>query len=181
MTTKAPPAPGVDLAFLDAFGEQYLAAWNSHDQSRLLACLADDVVYDDAAWPTQMRGHADVRAFLDAVWRAMPDLTFEVLEGPYVTLGEPKAAFHWRGTGTFTGPLDPPGFAPTGRRAEFEGVDFHEYRDGKIARLRIDFDMLDVSRQLGLMPPQGSGAERAMARLQRGAMRVRQEVKSRRR
>ena len=42
-------------------------------------------------------------------------MRFELLEGPY-TLGENKAAFRWRGTGTLTGPLDPPGFAPTGKR-----------------------------------------------------------------
>ena len=167
MTTHTAPTPGVDLEWLAGFGDQYLAAWNSHDADRLLACLADDIVYDDAAWPTQMRGHDDVRTFVTSVWRAMPDLTFEVVAGPYLLPGAAKAAFHWRGTGTFTGPLEPPGFAPTGRSIDIEGVDFHEYADGRISRLRIDCDMLEMSRQLGLMPPAGSSAERAMATMQR--------------
>ena len=72
------------------------------------------------------------------------------------------AAFWWRGRATNTGPIDPPGLPPTGKRVEFEGADFHEYRDGKVARLRIVFDMADLSRQMGLMPGRGSMAEKAL-------------------
>jgi len=172
-TTTAAPQAGVDLEWLGSYAKDYLAAWNSHEPDRLLALMTDDIVYDDAAWPTQMRGHADVRAFLTSAWRALPDLTFDLVEGPYVVPGKPKAAFHWRGTATFTGPLEPPGFAPTGRRADFEGVDFHEYRDGLLARLRIDFDLMDFARQVGLLPARGSRAERAMAATQRLGARLR--------
>jgi len=167
MTTDATLQPGVDLAWLDAYLKDYLAAWNSHEPDRLLALMAEDIVYDDTAWPKQMRGHADVREFLEATWRAVPDMTFEIVEGPYVMPGKPKAAFHWRGTATFTGPLEPPGFAPTGKRADFQGVDFHEYRDGKLAHLRIDFDLMDFARQVGLLPARGSRGEKTMARMQR--------------
>jgi hypothetical protein len=49
--------------------------------------------------------------------------------------------------------LDPPGMPGTGKTLEWEGADFHdEYRDGKVARLRIVFDMSDTWRQLGLLP-----------------------------
>ena len=71
-------------------------------------------------------------------------------DGPYIAPGQPKAAFHWTGRGTHSGPIDPPGFAQTGKQVEFEGADFHEYRDGRVCRLRIVFDMMDVTRQLGL-------------------------------
>ena len=47
--------------------------------------------------------------------------------------------------------LDPPGLAPTGKRMEFDGADFHEYRDGKVARLRIVFDMAAGMRQLEIV------------------------------
>ena len=173
MATTATTQADVDLEWLGSYAKDYLAAWNSHDPDRLLGLMTDDIVYDDSAWPTQMRGHADVRAFLTSAWVALPDLTFELVEGPYVVPGKPKAAFHWRGTATFTGPLEPPGFRPTGRRAEFEGVDFHEYRDGLLARLRIDFDLMDFARQVGLLPARGSRGERAMAATQRLSMRLR--------
>ena len=48
---------------------------------------------------------------------------------------------------------------------EFEGVDTHEYRDGKVARLRIVFDLADVMRQLGVLPPAGSRPEKVMAKV----------------
>jgi hypothetical protein len=53
-----------------------------------------------------MRGHAAVREFLDAVGKAFPDLTFEMIEGPYViprsaALGGPLAR------AMYTGRLDP--------------------------------------------------------------------------
>jgi steroid delta-isomerase-like uncharacterized protein len=173
MATHTSSTAGLDLEWLGTFVDDYAAAWNSHEPDRLLGLMAPDIVYDDSAWPTQMHGHEDVRAFLTSVWRAFPDLRFELVQGPYVMPSEPKTAFHWRGTATFTGPLDPPGYAPTGRRAQFEGVDFHEYRDGKIVRLRIDFDVMDLARQLGLLPAQGSRTERAIAGLQRLGTRIR--------
>jgi steroid delta-isomerase-like uncharacterized protein len=150
------------------FDAQYVAAWNSHDPDRLLALMTDDIVYDDDLWPDTMRGHADVREFLEVIWRAVPDLQFELLQGPYYVEGGKQTAMgRWRGWGTMTGPLDPPGFGPTGRRFEFFGADFHEYRDMKISRLHIIFDRMKIAQQLGLLPAAGSRGERAAARLQR--------------
>ena len=63
-------------------------AWNSHDPERLLALMTDDIVYEDSAWPTTMHGHADVRRFLDSVWTAMPDLRFEMVDGPFIRPGD---------------------------------------------------------------------------------------------
>ena len=124
-----------------------------------------------------MRGHADVREFLEAIWRAMPDMTFEPLSGPYVIPGEPRVAVHWRGWATLTGPLEPPGFEPTGRRWELDGGDFYEFRDGRMCKLRTAYDVLSVSRQLGLLPAAGGRAERALAMAQRFASRVQQAIR----
>jgi steroid delta-isomerase-like uncharacterized protein len=164
MTEQDERTEGVEAAWVSTFVEEWLAAWNSHEPEQLLALMTDDIVYDDSSWPTTMRGHADVRAFLDYVWTAAPDLRFELRDGPYVHSGEPKAAFWWDGYGTHTGPLEPPGFAPTGRAIRLDGADFHEYRDGKVARLRIVFDMAGVMRQLGALPPAGGREERLIAK-----------------
>ena len=67
MVITAAPQAGVDLEWLGSYAKDYLAAWNTHDADRLLGLMTDDIVYDDTAWPTQMRGHADVRAFLPIV------------------------------------------------------------------------------------------------------------------
>jgi steroid delta-isomerase-like uncharacterized protein len=176
--TAVSEAPSIE--WIGEFLERWREAWNSHDVDRLLALMTEDIEYRDDSWHKTMYGHADVREFLDATWRAIPDMTFEVLAGPYVIPGEARAAFHWRGWGTHTGPLDPPGFAPTGRRWELDGVDFHEYRDGRVAKLRVAFDMMSISRQLGLMPASGSRGERALATAQRSAARVQQAIRERR-
>jgi steroid delta-isomerase-like uncharacterized protein len=176
-TVSAPPT---SIEWIREFTQRWLEAWNSHEVDRLLALMTGDIEYRDDSWHKTMRGHADVREFLDATWRATPDMTFELLAGPYVIPGEPRAAFHWRGWGTHTGLLDPPGFAPTGRGWELDGVDFHEYRYERVCKLRIAFDMMTASRQLGLMPDAGSNAERALVIAQRSASRVQQAIRGRR-
>jgi hypothetical protein len=75
--------------------------------------------------------------------------------------------------GTNTGPIDPPGFAPTGRSVDIEGVDHWWFRDGLVARYRADYDSLGMLRQLGLMAPAGSALERLMVKLQRLGARLR--------
>jgi steroid delta-isomerase-like uncharacterized protein len=175
--TGATQARALDGAWLEEFLGRWEEAWNSHQPERLLELMTEDIAYDDSAWPTTMRGHSDVREFLEFAWTATPDLRFEMVDGPYVIAGEPKASFHWKGTGTNTGPLDPPGFAPTGKRVEFEGADFHEYRDGRVCRLRIVFDMMDVARQLGTVPKPGSPVEKAGAAAQRLGMKLQQRLR----
>ena len=162
----------LDLDWLRDFVGRWEEGWNSHDPERLLGLMTEDIVYEDSAWPTTMRGHDDVRPFLESIWTAMPDLRFEFADGPFVKPGEQAAAFYWRGTGRFTGPLDPPGFAPTGKPLEFYGADFQEYRDGRVSQLRIVFDNMDVARKLGLLPAAGSRADRAGASAQRVAMKL---------
>lgn len=167
---QAPAGEDTSIEPLRDFVLRWLEAWNSHRADNVLEFLTEDVEVRDDSWPRPMHGHQDVREFLDALWRAIPDMRFELLDGPYVTPGEPRASFHWRGSGTFTGRMDPPGFAPTGRRWEVDGADFQEYRDDRISKLRVVFDLMSVSRQLGVMPASGSRGERAMASAQRGVM-----------
>jgi steroid delta-isomerase-like uncharacterized protein len=161
------------------FETRLLDAWNSHETDRVLAMMTDDIEYRNDAWPKTMRGHADVREFLDSTWTAFPDLTFELVEGPYVIPGKPGCAVHWRGSGTHTGRLDPPGFAATGGRWEGDGILVDTYRDGQVCRLRTCFDMLDASRQLGLMPKSGSRAERVMAAAQRAIVALLEAIRRR--
>ena len=174
------PGTAISIEWIGDFARRWLAAWNSHQVDNLLELMTDDIEYRDDAWPRTMHGHAEVREFLEAAWRGMPDMTFELLSGPYVIPGQPRAAFHWRGWGTHTGVLDPPGFAPTGRRWEVDGADFHEYRDGRVSKLRIAFDMMSVSRQLGLMPAAGSRAEHVLVLAQRSAVQAQQAIHKRR-
>jgi limonene-1,2-epoxide hydrolase len=90
-----------------------------------------------------LRGREEVKDFFREVFAAMPDAETRVLR---VVAGETSAAVEWRMTGTFTG-------------AQFQGVD----PTGKPIDVRgLDFDQMEFARQLGMMPPMDSGAERAM-------------------
>ncbi|ANS31120.1 hypothetical protein WSS_A35808 [Rhodococcus opacus M213] len=161
------PAQKLDPAWVDEFAERWGNAWNAHDPAQVLELLTDDIVYDDSAWPKTMRGKADVREFLDHGWRAFPDLTFELIAGPHIAGDGPRAAYWWKATATHQGPIDPPGIPATGKHIDFDGVDIHEYRDGKIAKLRIIVNMNDIATQLGILPEPGSTAEKIMVGMQK--------------
>lgn len=157
-------ASGPDLA---AFCARYLTAWKDHDPVAMADLLTDDIVWEDPALPEPARGIPAVQEFMRAGWVGFPDLCFDESDAPHRTAEGDQVAWRWRMRGTMTGVLDPPGFAPTGRSIEVEGVDLWTMRDGRIARYRAFYDMNDVARQLAIVPAPGSGGEKAMVALQR--------------
>ncbi len=90
---------------------------------------------------------------------AFPDFGFEILD--LVAEGD-RAAVRWRLTGTFAGTNPYMGIEPNGARVAIEGVDYVWVRDGKIQRIEAYTDGTTVARQLGMLPPQDSSAERRM-------------------
>ena len=162
-------ASSLDLA---QFSARYVAAWNSHDAAAIGDLVTADVVYEDPALPEPARGPAALQAFMRRAWAAFPDLRFDEGDDPHLTVDGDRVAWAWRMRGTNTGPIDPPGFAPTGRAIEIEGVDLWTMRDGRIARLRVLYDFNALAVQLGLAPARGSRMEKAAVALQRLRARV---------
>ena len=119
--TGATQREELDREWLDDFIQRWEAAWNSHEPERLLELMTGDVVYDDSAWPSPMRGHADVREFLEFTWRAFPDLRFDMSDGPYIAPGQPKAAFYWTGAARTAGRSTRPGSRRPGSRSSSRG------------------------------------------------------------
>ena len=159
-------------ADLGAFCARYLAAWNDHAAAAMADLVTDDVVWEDPALPGPARGIPAVQAFMREAWVGFPDLRFDESDQPHRTAGGDQVAWRWRMRGTNTGPIDPPGFAPTGRTIDIEGVDLWEMRDGRIARYRAFYDFNALAVQLGLAPAPGSRMEKGMAALQRLGARV---------
>ena len=157
---------------LDAFCARYLASWNDHDAAAMAALVTEDVVWEDPALPAPAHGPAAVQDFMRAAWAAFPDLRFDETDTPHRTAGGDQVAWRWRMRGTNTGPIDPPGFAATGRTIEIEGVDLWTMRDGRIARYRAFYDFNALAVQLGLAPAPGSRIEQALAAMQRAGARV---------
>jgi steroid delta-isomerase-like uncharacterized protein len=123
-----------------------------------------------------LRGPEEVRGFFRELFAAMPDLETTVTR---VVAGEREAAVEWRITGHFTGqPFQ--GVEATGRRIDMRGVDVLEVEDAKNVANTAYYDGMSFARQIGLMPPQDSGAERAMKNVFNAATRVRRAVAERR-
>lgn len=173
LTEDYSAATPVDEAVVDSLVRRVVPAFNAHDAEVFVSVMTEDIVFEHSAAPETMHGHDEVRAFYtDNIWKAFPDATIELLDGPFFHLHAPRISFNWLATGTHTGPLDPPGIAPTGKRVQFDVREIATVRDGLISRIRLVTDMADVMRQLGLLPAPGSRAERAMAVMQRLRMRL---------
>jgi len=155
------------MAWLREFGERYLAAWNSLDPDAVSSCATEDVVWIDPALDEPAIGREAVADFVRASAVSFPDLEFSDPGEPAIADGGLAAYVPWRMTGTNTGPIDPPGFAPTGRSIAITGFDVWQFHHGLIWRYQAIYDFSEVVRQLGLMPPRGGFAERAMVGAQR--------------
>jgi len=164
-------APTLDRAFAEDFGHRWLAAWNAHDGEAVAALCTEDVEFFDPAIRT-VRGRPAVADWVRACVRAFPDLRFEEPEPVYLAADRPKVIAPWRMIGTNDGPIDPPGFAPTGRAVVLDGVDHWTFRDGLVAVYRADYDSHGLIVQLGLAPAPGSRGERALVLLQRAGARM---------
>lgn len=77
-------------------------------------------------------------------------------------------AARWHFTGTMTGPIDPPGYAPTGRKVSVSGVCLFEFQDGLVAHHTIVYDSMGILQQVGIMPAVDSAQAKLIAGLQRG-------------
>ena len=147
--------------------EAWQSAFNDHDADALAALVTEDVYFDDSAFYGGLAdGREELRSFMEAGFKALPDAQLDEAE-VFVSLDRRRSAVSWRLTGTHLGEIQPPGFAPTGRRIEAIGSEVFEYRDGQIARATVRWDMADIARQIGALPPLGSRGERTGARLQR--------------
>jgi steroid delta-isomerase-like uncharacterized protein len=145
--------------FLECWG----AAWNNHDLDQFDALVTEDIVCEDPAmFGETAHGRGEFRAFIDAFFRAFPDVRLESTGTLYPALEGTGLALRWRMTGTFTGELafwgkrygsKPPTWAPTGRSIDIDGIDLYEFRDGLISRQKLIYDLYDFSQQIGVLPP----------------------------
>ena len=122
-----------------------------------------------------LRGRQAVADFWRETFAAVPDLEMTVTR---VVAGETQAAVEWRLSGNFTGgPFQ--GIDPTGKRIELRGLDLFELEDGEIVSNTAYYDGASFARQVGMLPPEGSGAERTMRSAFNAVTKVRKAVAER--
>ena len=172
MQETAQTQGGVTAERARHWAAQFIDAWNSHDPDQLLALASEDVVWEDPfIVGGTLRGKPALRDWLTSLWRATPDLRFELLGEPFLSLEGKQLAAAWKGTGRFTGPLHPPGFAPTNGLIEMTGIDIHEFEGELVKRVHTETDTMALGRQIGAAPAPGSGAERFGVQMQKLAAR----------
>ena len=101
-----------------------------------------------------------VIAWFTELFEAFPDFALVVKK---VIADEESAAVHWSATATFNGTGTFEGFKPNGASIDIEGIDIITVEDGLITSLVALQNGLELARQLGVVPPAGSAADKAMA------------------
>lgn len=151
----------IDASFARDFLRRLHAAASARDPDAVAALCAENVVWEDPAAPRTLRGREAVRSFhRDIMFVALPDTRVELIDEPYLALDGFGVAARVRIAGTMTGPLTPPGFAPTGGHLEFETAEFSRFENGLLGHHIVVLNMLDVARQIGAVPPADTAAGR---------------------
>jgi heme-degrading monooxygenase HmoA len=85
-------------------------------------------------------------AYVQGLWEAFPDLSFEIVSN--ADCGEGMVAAQWVMKGTNTGPFQ--GLPPSGKDVLVPGADFIKVAGGKIESVRGYFDARVAPQQLGM-------------------------------
>jgi len=157
MTTSQPSSPMAQPTSPADAARELFAALNARDYDHLARLQHEDVV-DDFIVLGPVRGRPAVRKFFEDLFAACPDTRLEVVR---VTSAGDMAVLEWVSRGTFTGsPFQ--GIEATGKRITIRGVDCMRFEEGRLKHNTIYYDGASFARQVGLLPVQGSAAEKVM-------------------
>lgn len=141
------------------------------DLSRAAEIWGPDSV-DDFVAVGVYRGTEQIKGLFAEIFSAVPDFSIEV---DRILVDGDVATVQWNARGTFTGTpfLD---VEATGKPIAFRGVDVMEWRDGVIATNTIYYDGAEFARQIGLLPPRDSAADKGMVKAFNGFTRLRAKI-----
>ena len=152
----------------------YFDAVAARDPEEMGKHLSEDVV-EEIPGVGVLRGPEEVKRYFRDMFAALPDAEMTVQR---LVADDTSAAVEWRLRGTFNGgPYQ--GIEPNGRPLELRGFDLIELKGGKIKSNTAYFDTSEFARQIGMLPPVDSGAERAMLGAFNAVTKVRRAVNER--
>jgi steroid delta-isomerase-like uncharacterized protein len=153
----------------------YLEAMDNRDPGAMVAHWREDGVEDIVAMGV-LRGRDELRDYFKSLFAAMPDARTTITR---LVAGESSCAVEWRLEATLSG--EPfMGIDPTGKHVEIRGFDLFELEDGQIVSNTAYFDGMSIARQIGMLPVDGSGADRAMKGAFNAVTKLRRAVAERR-
>ena len=148
LATAAQEASPAAPAALPPLLEAWLAAFNAGDPDQLLALYTEDALWEEPAIGLAARGPDEIRAHLERLFTAAPDIGYAVTSS--VVAGD-GAVVEWVVTGTYR--ADFPGLPPAaGQPFSFRGASVFEMTDGKIQRYTEYWDAYTFLVQLGALP-----------------------------
>jgi predicted ester cyclase len=132
-------------------GKAIYAAFDSKNESRVLALVTDDTVIDDYTTPATMKGTKGAKDYVGGFWKAFPDFTQEY---PMRFAAGDTLITEGSFAGTQTGPMGP--LKATNKPASMRFVDIMQIKDGKMARVDSFGDSAEILVAVGAMPPMGA-------------------------
>ena len=139
-----------------------IAVWGFGELARRDLSAADRIWEPDAVDHFLAVGDAVGRdgivAFFKELFAAFPDFAIETER---ILVADGTVVVQWHATATFTGaPFQ--GVRPTGRAIDFRGCDVVDMRGERVRENTIYWDGAGFARQIGMLPREGSAADRVM-------------------
>lgn len=135
-------------AFLREFARHWLAAWNSHETDRVLELLHPDIRWEDTVfWTEVIHGHDAVRSYVDRIWEVMPDVQFDDVQ-TFTAPDDGRALCLFRQYGH-----GPAKLAPEATFSTYGCDIFLEFTDGRLSSYLAQYEITEMMRQLGALPP----------------------------
>jgi steroid delta-isomerase-like uncharacterized protein len=123
--------------------QAWAAAWNSGNPDAFAALFTDDALLEHVPFGSADRGTAQIRAFYELVFTAMPDLKMQVLNS---NVKGGRVTIEWLFAAT-------DGLYQTGKPFSVRGVTVIDLRGTTVARDSDYWDLATIFRQVGLLPP----------------------------
>jgi ketosteroid isomerase-like protein len=145
-----PKGDPVTEEFLRDFVDRWAAAWNSHDPDTVMSLMHPEIVWEDLVfWPRVIHGHEELREYVDAIFRVMPDVHFDEVQ-VFTAPADGRALFLFRQT------CSAPARLGTDKTANTYGCDILlAFRDGKLSRYLAQYDLVQIMSQFDVLPPRG--------------------------
>jgi len=168
--TRRPPK----RKLIEAHARSYFGALSGRNPEAMAAHWSPDGVADIVPLVV-LRGPEQIKGFFRELFAAFPGLETTVTR---VVADDKHAVVEWRMSGTFSGGSFQ-GIEPTGRPVDLRGLDILEIRDDQILGNTAYYDGAAFARQVGLLPPRESGADRAIMGAFNAMTKVRRAVNDR--
>ncbi len=120
--------------------------YNTGDFNALDELVSEDFIGHDPAAPEPIRGRAGLRAWVEMLRSAFPNLNVQIED--QIAEGDTVAA-RWTARGRHEGEML--GIPATGRDTAVTGMSIDRIADGRLVENRLSWDVFGLMRQLGVL------------------------------